>query len=214
MIQSTAMTGNRGTTSNIAAIVLAAGGATRMGELKQLLPLGGQPMVRHTVAAVCNAALAQVVVVGGAQAEAVRSALTGLPVEFVVNPAWTEGMSTSLQAGLRALRPDIQAVFIVLADQPALTPDLLQTLVDRYRSTGAPVVVPFYRGQRGNPVLWDRSLFAELLTVAGDQGGRVLLGRYEAAMERVELDDPAITLDVDTPQDYQNLAESRKNHGC
>jgi len=79
--------------------------------------------------------------------------------------------------------------------------------VDRYRATGAPLVVPFCRGQRGNPVLFDRALFPELLAVTGDQGGRALLGRYEATMERLEVGDAAVTLDVDTPQDYQNLPE-------
>jgi molybdenum cofactor cytidylyltransferase len=190
-------------TPEIAAVILAAGGSTRMGELKQLLPLGGKPMVRHTTEAVCAAGLAQVVVVVGAQAEAVQGALDGLPVEFVVNEAWAAGMSTSLRVGLDALRPEVQAALVVLADQPALTPDLLCTLVDRYRATGAPLVVPFYQGRRGNPVLVDRRLFPEWQAVEGDQGGRALLARHRDVLERVDVDEPAVVLDVDTRQDYE-----------
>jgi molybdenum cofactor cytidylyltransferase len=199
------MTDKGETTPQVAAVVLAAGGSVRMGQLKQLLPVGGQPMVRRVVEAVCAAGLAQVVVVVGARADEVEQALATLPADVVVNEQWAEGMSTSLRAGLQALGPGIQAALIVLADQPALTPNLLGTLVARYCATGAPVVVPFYKGQRGNPVLFDRSLFSELLAVEGDQGGRTLLVRHQEDMERVEIDDAAANLDVDTRHDYEKV---------
>jgi molybdenum cofactor cytidylyltransferase len=191
----------------IGAVVLAAGRASRMGELKQLLFINGQPMVRRVTEAVCAADLAQVVVVVGAQAEAVTDALTDLPVDIVINKAWADGMSTSLRAGIEALDTEIQAVLVVLADQPALTPSLLRTLVDRYYTTEAPIVVPFYQGQRGNPVLFDRSLFTELLAVEGDRGGRVLISRYQDQVERVDVDDSSVILDVDTRQDYEKATE-------
>jgi molybdenum cofactor cytidylyltransferase len=196
----------------VAAIVLAAGGSSRMGQAKQLLPLGGQPMVRCAVEAVCSAGLAQVVVVVGAHAGAVAGALTGLPVDIVVNPAWAEGMSTSVRAGLNALRPEAQAVVMVLADQPALTPDLVEALLVRYWATGAPIVAPFYRGQRGNPVLFDRSLFPELLAVEGDRGGRALFDRYAQQVERLEVDDPAVVTDIDTHQDYETIRKSENDN--
>lgn len=179
-----------------------------MGHPKQLLPVNGRPMVRHVTEAVCASGLAQVVVVVGAHAEAVRDALTGLPVDIVVNVDWVEGMSTLLRAGLRALRPEIQAVIMVLADQPALTPDLIRCLVSRYRATSALVVVPYYQEQRGNPLLFDRALFLELMEVEGDQGGRVLYARYAEQAERLEVDDPAVITDIDTRQDYESIKES------
>lgn len=187
----------------VAAIVLAAGGSERMGEPKQLLPIDGQPMVRRVVEAVCGVGLDQVVVVTGAYADLVAQALAGLPVEFVANEAWLEGMSTSLRRGLGALGPEIQASLIALADQPALTSDVLSALVARYRATGAPIVAPVCQGRRGNPVLFDRRLFADLLAVEGDQGGRTLLARYTAEVEQVEVDDSGVLFDVDTPQDYE-----------
>jgi molybdenum cofactor cytidylyltransferase len=195
--------------AQVAAIVLAAGDSTRMGEPKQLLPLGGKPMVWHAASAACAAGLAQVVVVIGARASAVQQALEDLPVEFIRNETWSAGMSTSLQAGLRALRPEITAVLVVLADQPTLSPGLLQALVERYEETGAPVVAPFYKGQRGNPVLFDRAVFPELLAVKGDQGGRSLFARYREKLERFETDDEGVLLDVDTRQDYDKVRERK-----
>jgi molybdenum cofactor cytidylyltransferase len=155
------------------------------------------------VEAVCRAGLAQVVVVVGAHAEAVGQALTGLTVEIVVNEAWAEGMSTSMRAGLGAVWPEIEAVVLVLADQPALTSDLVRTLVARYQATRALIIAPFYQGQRGNPVLFDRALFAELLAVEGDRGGRLLIVSHQEQVERVEVDDPAVIMDIDTRQDYE-----------
>lgn len=209
MIQLTAMTGETETTPQVAAIVLAAGASTRMGQSKQLLPVGGQPMVRKVTAAACESELAQVVVVVGAHADAVRLALTGLPVDIVFNDSWAEGMSTSMRAGLSALTSGIQAVLIVLADQPGLTPDLLDTLVARYHASRAAIVAPFYQGQRGNPVLFDRSLLGELKATRGDQGGRMLILQHERDVERVEVDDPSVLLDVDNRQDYEKTKASR-----
>jgi molybdenum cofactor cytidylyltransferase len=203
------MTAETETTPQVAAVVLAAGGSRRMGQPKQLLPVSGQPMVHRVTAAACEAELAQVVVVVGAHADAVRQALAGLPVDVVVNESWAEGMSTSMHAGLNALPSGIQAVLIILADQPGLTPKLLDTLVARYHATRAAIVAPFYRGRRGNPVLFDRSLLGELEATRGDQGGRTLILRHERDVERVEVDDPSVLLDVDTRQDYERTTESR-----
>jgi molybdenum cofactor cytidylyltransferase len=189
----------------VAAIVLAAGGSARMGQPKQLLPIGDRPMVRHVTEAIMAVGLAQVVVVTGANAEAVTAALAGLPVDIVLNEFWAEGMSSSIHTGLRALRPEIQAALLVLGDQPALTPEVLELLVARYRATKASIIVPFYRGQRGNPVLFDREMFPELLAVQGDRGGRLLVKRHRGEVERVDLEDPAVIMDIDSPQDYEGI---------
>jgi molybdenum cofactor cytidylyltransferase len=188
----------------VAAIVLAAGGSSRMGSTKQLLPVDGRPMVRLVTETVCASRLTQVIVVVGADAEAVQAALAGLPVDLILNPAWTEGMSTSVRAGLRALKPKIQGALMILADQPGVAPSLIGSLVDRYRATRAAIVAPFYEGQRGNPVLFDRALFPELLAVEGDEGGRAVINRHWGQMECVSVDQPSVNLDVDTPQDYAN----------
>ena len=195
----------RGKPEHIGAIVLAAGGSERMGQPKQLLPLAGRPVVHHVTSALVALGLAQVIVVTGAHAEAVGAALADLPLKIVVNESWPEGMSSSIRTGLRALHPDTQAVLLVLADQPALTTDLLQSLLARYRASGAPIVAPVYRGQRGNPVLFDRALFPELLAVRGDRGGRALIEKYHEQVELVVVDDPAVIADVDSPEDYSGM---------
>jgi molybdenum cofactor cytidylyltransferase len=189
----------------VAAIVLAAGGSTRMGQPKQLLPIDDQPMVRHLTEIVADSGLEQVIVVTGANARAVEAALIGLPVDLARSESWSEGMSCSMRSGLRALRSEVQAVLIVLGDQPGLTAALLQSLVARYQATRAPIVAPVYRGRRGNPVLFDRALFPELLAVQGDRGGRALIDRYQDRMEQVEVDDPAVVMDIDSPRDYHGL---------
>lgn len=195
----------KGSQCPVGAIVLAAGGSARMGRPKQLLPIDGQPMVRRVTEAVCELGLAQVVVVVGAQAGAVTHALEGLPVEITLNEGWTLGLSGSMKIGLRALEPEVQGALLILADQPALTPDLLQMLVTRYQVTRAPIVAPVFRGRRGNPVLFDRMLFPELLAVEGDQGGRKVITRYKEQVESVEVDQAAVLLDVDTQQDYEQV---------
>ena len=176
-----------------------------MGQPKQLLPIDDQPMVRHVTEVVAASGLEQVVVVTGAHARAVEAALADLPVELVRNESWSEGMSSSMRRGLRASSSEVQAVLMVLGDQPALTAALLQSLVARYRATRAPIVAPVYRGRRGNPVIFDRALFPELLAVQGDRGGRALVVRYQDRMEKVEVDNPAVVMDVDSPQDYDGL---------
>jgi len=178
-----------------------------MGEPKQLLPVRGKSMVRWVTEAVCAAGLAQVVVVVGAQAEAVGQALAGLPVEQVLNERWPEGMTTSLHAGLRALRPEIRAALVVLADQPGLTAELIRAVVDCYHATGAPVVAPFYREQRGRPVLFDRALFPELLAAAGNKDRREVIARHQDQMARLEVSDPAVFRDIDTRQDYEKIRQ-------
>jgi molybdenum cofactor cytidylyltransferase len=208
MIQLAAVTMEESIEFEVAAVVLAAGSATRMGQFKQLLPVGGLPMVRRVTEAVCAAGLAQVVVVTGARAGDVQEVLVGLPVDMVVNEAWAGGLSTSVRAGLQALRPDIRASLMVLADQPALTPGLLRALVARFRATEAPLVVPCYQGRRGNPVLVARSLFAELMAVEGDRAGRVLLARHENELQLLEVGDPAVIADVDTPEEYDKLTRN------
>jgi len=207
MLQWTAMNARGTKQPQVAAVVLAAGGSTRMGRTKQLLPIKGQPMVHRVVQAVCTAGLAQVVVVLGAQAQAIGETLTDLPVEIVINDAWAAGLSTSVRAGLAALRDEVQAVLMILGDQPALSPDLLHRLVERYRASDAPIVAPVFGGRRGNPVLFDRRLFAELAAIEGDRGGRVLLQTHAAQVEWVTVTDEAILLDIDTPDDYQVWAD-------
>ncbi|MBC8248398.1 MAG: TIGR01457 family HAD-type hydrolase, partial [Anaerolineales bacterium] len=127
----------------------------------------------------------------------------GRPVQVVVNEKWKSGLSSSVRAGLAAVKPEVGAALFVLADQPGVTAEVIAKLVERYRETRASIVVPTYRGRRGNPVLFDRALFAELMKVKGDQGGRQLIAEHGDQVEEIEVQTEAIFTDIDTPDDYQ-----------
>ncbi len=189
--------------SAVAAIVLAAGESRRFGQPKQLLPVGDKTMIQHVVDVVLDSPIEQVMVVLGCCAAETGASIAGRPVQVVVNEKWKSGLSSSVRAGLSALKPEVGAALFVLADQPGITTEVIAKLVQRYRQTRAPIVVPTHRGQRGNPVLFARSLFAELLKVKGDQGGRQLIAEHEDELEEVEVQTEAIFTDIDTADDYQ-----------
>jgi molybdenum cofactor cytidylyltransferase len=193
----------------IAGIVLAAGLSRRMGRPKLLLPLGdGKPLVRLAVERVLAARLDSVVVVLGAEADAVAAALADLPVRTIVNPRHVEGQSTSLRAGVDALGPGMEAAVVALGDQPLPDPTLIARLVETFRETGRPIVVPRYLDGRGNPVLFSAAVFDELRAVGGDQGGRSVIARDPGRVAEV-LVDATMPADVDTPDDYTRLLGQR-----
>lgn len=189
----------------IAALVLAAGQSSRMGTHKLLLPLGDLPVVAHVADAALGSALRPVVVVLGHQADRVRQALAGRDLQLVVNPAYRDGLSTSLRAGLDALPPDADGVVIALGDQPGIVPAHLDALCATAASTGAPIVVATYRGQRRNPVYFAHSCFAELRAVTGDSGGRQVIARHPDLVRELPFDDLDAAADLDTPTDYDRL---------
>ncbi|MBX7233765.1 MAG: putative selenium-dependent hydroxylase accessory protein YqeC [Caldilineales bacterium] len=188
----------------IAVIVLAAGGSSRFGSPKQLLDWGGQPLLRHVVLQALAAPCQQVIVVLGAAAERIAPELAGLPVELVANPVWEQGQSTSMQAGLRACRPETQAALFVLGDQPTLPPALLRQLIAAHRRSRPAIVAPRHQGRRGNPVLFDRRCFPDLLAVGGDAGGRAIFERYQGQIAWLEAG-PEVLADVDRPEDVAGL---------
>jgi molybdenum cofactor cytidylyltransferase len=183
----------------IAAVVLAAGRASRMGSNKLLAELDGEPIVRRTVRAVLASRARPVVVVTGHEAEAVRAALAGLDVRFAHNPDFADGMSTSLRVGVGAAGA-VGAALICLGDMPRLEARHLDSVIDAYRS-GDPdeIIVPTCDRKRGNPVLWPHSYFAEIAELSGDVGARALIDRHAEQVRLLAIDDPAILVDVDTP---------------
>lgn len=188
---------------NIACIVLAAGAARRFGEENKLLaPLAGPPVVHRTVENVLAASFDDVVVVLGRDADDVRRALDDLPLRFAVNPRYAEGMSTSLRAGVDALSATADAALIALGDQPSVTPAILNRIAAAYRASRKPIVAPFYRGVRGNPVLFDAAVFPELLRVRGDKGARDVVASDARRVETVAFDAPPPP-DIDTRDDYE-----------
>ncbi|HEX8115053.1 MAG TPA: NTP transferase domain-containing protein, partial [Kofleriaceae bacterium] len=183
----------------IAAVVLAAGRASRMGSNKLIAELDGEPIVRRTVRAVLGSRARPVIVVTGHEAEAVRAALAGLDVQFAHNPDFALGMSTSLRVGVAAAGP-VAGALICLGDMPKLEARHLDTVIDACRS-GDPdeIIVPTCDRKRGNPVLWPQAYFAEIAELTGDVGARALIDRHAEQVRLLAIDDPAILVDVDTP---------------
>lgn len=188
-------------------VVLAAGSSSRLGRPKQLLPLGGRPLLAHTLAHARDSLLDGVYVVLGHEARAIERQVepAALGARVVVNDRHGEGQSTSLHAGLAALPRDAAAAVFILGDQPLVGPDVLDALVATYRATGGPIVQPVYAGRRGNPVLFDRALWSELLTIEGDQGARGVLRAHADLVREAPVPDIPYPADVDTPADYERL---------
>jgi molybdenum cofactor cytidylyltransferase len=191
--------------NRVAALVLAAGASSRMGSPKQLLDWGGRPLVRAAAEVALAARLDPLlVVVGGAQA-AVEDALAGLPLQIIANPDYAAGQSTSLHAGIAALGQDADAVVVLLGDQPFVTAAIVEQLVTEWQASRAAIVAPTYAGQRGNPVLFARAVFPELLAIKGDQGARGVLAADRSRVRLIAFDDPRPLADIDTPEDYERL---------
>lgn len=204
---------------SIAAIILAAGSSSRMGEgrHKLQLPIGGRPVLAHVVETVLASQARPVVVVLGHEATQVRALLAdeeGEALTIVENPDYRQGMSTSIHAGVRALldNPGVGGALIVLGDQPLMTTHIIDSLIEAKRSSEARIVAPLYEGKRGSPVLFDANLFAELLQVTGDQGGREVLERYRADMLGIEVGSPRVGFDVDTWEAYQQVVQEWQNN--
>jgi molybdenum cofactor cytidylyltransferase len=188
-----------------AAVVLAAGGSSRFGSPKQLAQWEGKSFIEQVVDTALASPARPVIVVLGAEVAQSQKLLAGRPVEVVLNPAWAEGQSTSMKAGLAALPPTAYSAVFLLVDLPGVTPEIISTLIQRHRQTLAPLVWPEYEGQRGNPVLFDRALFPELGQVSGDSGGRPVVMKYKDQAEKVIVAQRGILEDFDRPEDLENF---------
>ncbi len=187
----------------VAAVVLAAGEARRMGGPNKLLAtIAGRPLVRIAAEAALASRAAMVVVVTGHRAADVATALDDLEVIQVHNPAYATGLASSLRTGIEALPPDIDATAILLADMPGVTAATVDRLIDAYHTEARPIVVPTFDGRQGNPVLWDRRFFAELAAIAGDTGARGLIAAHADVVARIEMGAEVAT-DLDTVEALQ-----------
>lgn len=207
-----------------AAIILAAGSSSRMGRgrHKLLLPLAGRAVLAHVIDASLASQARPIILVLGHQAEQVRKRIEPYPnhpdITIVENPAYLQGMSTSMRLGIEALisngykknKPPyrVDSALIILGDQPMITAQVIDSLIATYRTTGRHIVAPLYAGKRGSPVLFDASLFPELLEVTGDEGGRSVLEHHRDEVETVEIGDSAANYDLDTWEAYQQVVEA------
>jgi molybdenum cofactor cytidylyltransferase len=188
----------------ISGVILAAGKSTRLGRPKQLLELGGEPVLLHTVRNATSSHLDQVVLVLGDSASEIADAIGEQGQGLAFNPDYELGQSTSLKLGLSRIDPEAEAVMFLLGDQPQVSAEIINAVISHFRKTGGSIVMPSYHGTQSNPVLFSRELFPELAKVTGDQGARSVVRAHFSEVHAVEIDaDPP--LDVDTEKDYERL---------
>lgn len=200
----------------IAAVVLAAGRSRRMAPHNKLLVVDrtGKPMIARVVDNVLSSHARPILVVTGHQAEQVQHALGGRPVRYVHADDYAEGLAASLKAGIAAVPGECAAAVVCLGDMPLVTGRMIDRLLSAYDpDEGRLIVLPTYRGKQGNPMLWDREFFPEILDVSGDSGARFLVGQHIEAVAEVEMADDAVLRDFDTTESLSTLPQRLRPEG-
>lgn len=191
--------------SGVSAIVLAAGLSTRMGSVKPLARVGRKTMLERVLTTLQESRVDETVVVLGHAAELIRESVSFGTARTVMNASYQEGMSSSIRLGLASVRADAVAALILLADQPFLKPETIDLLIEEYQRKRPEIVIPVYRGSRGNPVLVDRSLFMELSALTGDIGCRAIFGNHADGIVKLEVEDAGVSVDLDTAEDLERF---------
>ena len=200
----------------IAALLLGAGRSRRMGRNKLALPWGDKTVLERCLDTLLHSELAEVHVVISGESRTFRDRLASHPafltgrMKYVQNPYPERGMSLSIRKGLRNLSPGIQGVLIALGDQPLLNKRTINALVHAFTAERGEIIVPFYKGRRGNPVLFDRCYIGELSELKGDVGGRSVVDNHLNRVIRVRTRSEAVVRDIDTWEQYRKF-ESRRS---
>jgi molybdenum cofactor cytidylyltransferase len=193
--------------SSSVALILAAGQSSRMGRDKALLEHEGCPFLELIMQNLRQAGVERHIVVLGHHAAEIRQAISLDRAQVVVNENYRLGQTSSLQAGLKALNlAATDGILLCLVDHPAVSADVMRRIMLAHRESGAPVVVPVYKGQRGHPVFIGRGLFRELLALKTTDGANSVIRRYRDSTCWLDVDQRGVLLDIDHPEDYRRLA--------
>ncbi len=189
-----------------ALIILSAGESARMGKPKQLLQFQGKSLLKRAANTAIASKIETIAVVLGANAKIFQKELDGLNLEIVSNEDWKSGMSGSIRAGLKRLLEtdeNLEAIVIMVCDQPFVTAEIIDNLVEKYRQTKALIVASRYAETLGVPALFDKKLFGELLNLNEKSGAKKLIKKFLS--QTASIDFPAGKFDIDTPEDYSDL---------
>ena len=187
----------------LSAILLAAGESKRMGEPKQLMPLGKHTLLEQAIDNLLGSPVNETIVVVGHKAEEITKAIATKPVKVTFNPNYRQGMSTSIVAGLILVDPASRAVMLALGDQPLVESRTIKELIDAFNSHDKDIAVPTHRGKRGHPIIFDIKYKAELLELEGDIGGREIIKNHPDDVLEVAVDSASVISDIDTQDDYK-----------
>jgi len=189
----------------ISGIILAAGLGSRIKGTKQLLTFAEKPILQHVVDAARSSNLSKLIVVLGYKATEIRQTIDLSEAEIVVNQFYETGQGGSIRIGLSIVPEHHKAALFLLGDQPLISDRVINSILLCFETTKAPIVIPTFNGERGNPVLIAKPLFGRLFKLSGDSGGRELFDEYADVINYIEVDDEAILTDVDTQEDYNRL---------
>ena len=196
-----------------AGVILAAGMSTRFGRTKQLLSMEGRSLVARITAAALASRLDRTVLVLGHQAGPIARQLGALrddsKLSLVINDLYAEGMSSSIRAGVAAVRQSCRSVMMLLADLPLIDQSLIDWMLEAFYTGDKPICLPVRDGRGGHPVCLDAAYFDDLMTLDGDQGARDIIRRNPSAVNRIECDDDGCFFDIDTPQDLIQFKQTR-----
>ena len=196
--------------TGISAILTAAGESTRMGRPKALLPWCNRTLVEYQIDCLAGAGVSEVIVVLGHDAELIAPSVNSPIARAVVNPDYHHGKTTSIKAGLRAIGTDAEAILLLAVDQPR-TMEIISTIVEAHRRSNSPITSPRYQGRGGHPLVFAASLKGELGRISEEgQGIREVMRNHRDEVKSVEIDDPIIRLDLNTPEAYEG---AKKRYG-
>ena len=193
----------------IMGVILAAGNSTRMGKDNKLLKnIGDAPLIRNTVIEMLRSDLDNCSIVLGYQSDKVADVIKDLNINLILNPLWKEGQASSLKAAINTLDSTYSDILIMLGDLPGIKSGHINRIIEEHLLTNnrrSKITIPSFKGQKGNPVIWGKSFFYDLSNLDGDVGGRTLFSEHPAAINLLEMDDPWVVTDTDTPEDFENF---------
>ena len=195
-------------------VILAAGNSTRMGKDNKLLRnIGDAPLIRNTAIEMLKSELDTCSIVLGYQSDKVADVIKDLNINLILNPLWKEGQASSLRAAINTLDSTYSDLLIMLGDLPGIKSSHINSVIEEHLLTDnrkSKITIPSFKGQKGNPVIWGRSFFHDLSNLEGDVGGRTLFSEHPAAINMLEMDDPWVVKDADTPEDFENFFKYKK----
>jgi molybdenum cofactor cytidylyltransferase len=193
----------------ISAILLAAGESKRMGRPKQLLEWRGKTLLQHSLESLINSDADEIILVLGHESDRISKSLPALPIKIVINPDYKQGMASSLRRGLLAMNPQSEAFLVLLADQPGIGPEIINTLIREFQQADPQQGIgrPVYRGRPGHPVLIGVRYLQEALQLQGDVGARRILMNHPEDILAIDVDQDAVLKDIDTPEEYRKYTK-------
>jgi molybdenum cofactor cytidylyltransferase len=193
--------------TRISCILLAAGESKRMGKPKLLLNLGLSNIINTTIENLLKSEISELIIVLGHESQKIKSSLSiqDKRIKFVINKNYREGMSTSIKCGVLTVSKESEAFLIALGDQPLISPNIINSIIEKYQSSGAGIVTVMHQSLRGHPVIISKKYFEEILSLNGDIGARDLLKKHLDDTVSVSIESSEEFFDIDRIQDYEEL---------